>query len=140
MTPSSNQKMRARKFQKAVGRRKKEARERAARALQQTKARFGIDGAHPPKGATPSPLAADTQRRTPKTAPTSDRIPGSAPTKDLLREHKWKKGAEETEATVREMRWKAKQIAPAYNKGALQYLPKIERDELPLRDEKPKRK
>lgn len=52
----------------------------------------------------------------------------------------WKKGAEETEATVREMRRKAKQIAPAYNKGALQYLPKIDRDELPLRDEKPKRK
>jgi hypothetical protein len=36
---------------------------------------------------------------------------------------KWKKGAGETEATVREIRRKALKIAPAYNKGALQYLP-----------------
>ena len=43
---------------------------------------------------------------------------------DCLYEHKWKEGAKETEATVREMRRKAKQIGPAYNKGALQYLPK----------------
>ncbi|MGO8842736.1 MAG: hypothetical protein ACLQF1_16900 [Methyloceanibacter sp.] len=37
--------------------------------------------------------------------------------------HKWKRGAEETEATVKEIRRKAGRIAPAYNKGALQYLP-----------------
>jgi hypothetical protein len=36
---------------------------------------------------------------------------------------KWKKGACETEATVTEIRRKASKIAPAYNKGALQYLP-----------------
>jgi hypothetical protein len=36
---------------------------------------------------------------------------------------RWKRGAEETEATVREIRRKASKIAPAYNKGALQYLP-----------------
>jgi hypothetical protein len=36
---------------------------------------------------------------------------------------KWKKGAGETEATVTEIRRKASKIAPAYNKGALQYLP-----------------
>jgi hypothetical protein len=39
-----------------------------------------------------------------------------------------KRGAEETAFTVREMRRKASQIAPAYNKGALQYLPSAERD------------
>ena len=33
------------------------------------------------------------------------------------------RGAEETQATVKEIRRKARQIAPAYNKGALQYLP-----------------
>jgi hypothetical protein len=36
---------------------------------------------------------------------------------------KWKRGAHEREATVREVRRKASKIAPAYNKGALQYLP-----------------
>jgi len=51
------------------------------------------------------------------------RIPGSAPARDLMHAHKWKRGAEETQATVKEIRRKARQIAPAYNKGALQYLP-----------------
>jgi len=36
---------------------------------------------------------------------------------------KWKRGASETGATVREIRRKASKIAPAYNKSALQYLP-----------------
>ena len=31
--------------------------------------------------------------------------------------HKWKRGAEETEATVKEIRRKVGQIAPAYNNG-----------------------
>jgi hypothetical protein len=37
--------------------------------------------------------------------------------------HKWKSNARETVATVKEIRRKASKIAPAYNKGALQYLP-----------------
>jgi hypothetical protein len=37
--------------------------------------------------------------------------------------HKWKRGAEEKASTVKEIRRKARQIGPAYNKGALQYLP-----------------
>jgi hypothetical protein len=37
--------------------------------------------------------------------------------------HRWKRGARETEATVREIHRKAANIAPAYNKGAMQYLP-----------------
>jgi hypothetical protein len=43
--------------------------------------------------------------------------------KDLMHAHKWKRGAEETTFTVKEIRRKASLIAPAYNKGALQYLP-----------------
>jgi hypothetical protein len=133
--------MRRRKFQKTAARKKKEAREGAARALQQTKARLGIGAAGPLKGAISSPLAAVTQRRDPKTAPTSDRIPASALAKDLLHKHKWKQAAKETEATVREMRRKATQIAPAYNKGALQYLPKgIDTDKWPPREGSPKQK
>src|SRR5262250_1487613 len=100
--------MHRRKFQKAAARKKKEARESAVRALQKTKARLGIGTAGPLKGAISSPLAAATQRRTPKTAPTSDHIPGSALAKDLLHEYKWKQGAEETEVTVGEMRRKSK--------------------------------
>jgi hypothetical protein len=46
-----------------------------------------------------------------------------------------KQGASETDATTREMRRKAKQIAPAYNKGTLQYLPGGQKDEWPDRDE-----
>jgi hypothetical protein len=130
--------MHRRKFQKTAARKKNEARESAARALQKTKARLGIGTVGLLKGAISSPLAAVTQRRTPKTAPTSDRISGSALAEDLSN---WKQGVEETEATVREMRRKTTQIAPAYNKGALQYLPKgIETDEWPSREGSPKRK
>jgi len=75
------------------------------------------------RGAVSSPLAAEGKRRDPNSPPTSDRIPGSAPASDLLHAHKWKRGAEETTVTTREMIKKASRIAPAYNKGALQYLP-----------------
>jgi hypothetical protein len=126
VTRSLQPDMRAPKFQKTAARKKKAARQRVARALQQTKARLGIVGASSLKGITPNPLVAETHRRTPKTAPISGRIPGSAPAKDLLHEHRWKEGAGETEATVREMRRKATQIAPAYKKGPLQYLPNVE--------------
>ena len=102
---------------------RREARERAARALRETKKRLGLGAARPLRGVRPDPLAATPWQRRPKTAPTSDRIPGSAPASDLMHAHKWKRGAEETEATVKEIRRKATQIAPAYNKGALQYLP-----------------
>ena len=51
------------------------------------------------------------------------RIPGSAASRDFMHTHKWKRGATETEATAKEIRRKASRIAPAYNKGALQYLP-----------------
>ena len=101
---------------------RREARERAAQALQETKKRFGLGALQPPRGVGPNPLAATSWERRPNPAQTSDRIPGSAPANDLMHAHKWKRGAEETEATVKEIRKKAGRIAPAYNKGALQYL------------------
>lgn len=103
--------------------RKREARERAGRALDATKRRFGIGPSVGLKGVTPDPLVTKGWVRNPKPAPTSDRIPGPAPVKDLIHAHKWKRGAEESEATVAEIRRKASQIGPAYNKGAVQYLP-----------------
>src|SRR5262245_4708486 len=102
---------------------RREARERAARALSETKKRLGLGSVRPLRGMTRNPLTATSWVRKPKVAPTSDRIPGSAPVSDLIHAHKWKRGAEESEATVKEIRRKATQIAPAYNKGALQYLP-----------------
>jgi hypothetical protein len=40
-----------------------------------------------------------------------------------MHSHKWKLGAKETGAMLNEIRRKASKIAPANNKGALQYLP-----------------
>jgi|ERR1700704_612195 hypothetical protein len=102
---------------------KKEAKQQAARELHKTRARLGLGPTQALRGATPSPLAATPWKRRVTLPPTSDRIPGSAPARDLMHGHKWKRGAQETEATVKEIRRKAGQIAPAYNKGALQYLP-----------------
>ena len=104
-------------------RKKQEAKERAAKALQETKKRLDIKPARSLQGAKESPLVAKGWTRRPSTAPTSDRIPGSAASRDFMHAHKWKCGATETEATAKEIRRKASRIAPAYNKGALQYLP-----------------
>jgi hypothetical protein len=111
---------------------KKEAKHRALIDLQRIKKRLGLGEPQPPKGIVPDPLVASALPRQVKPAPTSDRIPGSAPGRDLLHAHKWKQGVKETEATTKEMRRKATHIAPAYNKGALQYLPGgAEKDEWP---------
>lgn len=104
-------------------RRKQEAKEREWKALQWIKKRLGIRPAKPLRGATPSPLVAKPWQRKANPAPTSDRIPGSAPADDFMHAHKWKRGVRERKATVAEIRRKASKIAPAYNKGALQYLP-----------------
>ena len=49
--------------------------------------------------------------------------------------------AGETSETVKAMHKKATQIAPAYNKGALQYLPGgIDTDRWPARQERPARR
>jgi hypothetical protein len=109
---------------KTEARRKRDAKAQAEAALSKTLKKFGLGGRPGPlRGAVSSPLAAEGKRRDPNSPPTSDRIPGSAPASDLLHAHKWKRGAEETTVTTREMIKKASRIAPAYNKGALQYLP-----------------
>jgi hypothetical protein len=113
-----------RKTVKSEAQKKKEAAVRAARELAKTKLRYGLDRRKPTEGITPDPLATRTFVRRPKIAPTSDRIPGSAATTDLLSSHKWKRGAEEKSSTIREIERKRARIAPAYNKGALQYLPR----------------
>jgi hypothetical protein len=113
---------------------KKEAKQRAAKALHSTKQRYGLKEPAPLRGAVASPLHAQGSRRSPYLAPTSDRIPGSAASSNLLHDHKWKREAKENTATIAEIRRKATQIAPAYNKGALQYLP------MALREKSPRKK
>ena len=108
---------------KSEYRRKLEAKERASKNLQQTKKRLGVGPPKPLRGATPDPLVASPWERRPAPAPTSDRIPGPASDSDFMHAHKWKRHARESAATVKEIRRKASKIAPAYNKGALQYLP-----------------
>ena len=113
---------------KSEYRKKQEAREIVAKSLLQTKKRLGIGPAKPLRGAKPSPLVAKSWERKSKPAPTSDRIPGPAPAEDFMHAHKWKRGVREDAATVKEIWRKASKIAPAYNKGALQYLPEEKDD------------
>jgi hypothetical protein len=121
--------------------RKQEAKAKAARELEATKKRLGLGESGPLRGATPSPLEATPHRRAPNLEPTSDRIPGFVPARDLLHAHRWKRGAEETTETVKAMRRKTTQSAPAYNKGGLQYLPGgLDKDQWPSRQEQPTRR
>ena len=121
--------------------RKQEAKAKAAHELEATKKRLGLGEPGPLRGASPSPLEATSYRRTPNLVPTSDCVPGPVSAKDLLHAHRWKRGAEETSETVKAMRRKATQIAPAYNKGGLQYLPGgIDNDRWPSRQERPTRR
>jgi hypothetical protein len=127
--------------QKTEYRRKQEAKAKAALELEATKKRLGLGEPGPLRGATPSPLEATPHRRTPKLVPTSDRVPAPVSARDLLHAYRWKRGAEETSETIKAMRRKATQIAPAYNKGALQYLPGgIDTDRWPSRQERPARR
>jgi hypothetical protein len=119
----SMKRFRRRSSVKSEAQRKREAKERATQALEKTKRKLGIGRVRPLKGAMPSPLVTKGWERKPRPAPTSDRIPGSAPVKDLIHEHKWKRGSEEKVSTVEEIGRKASLIGPAYNKGAVQYLP-----------------
>lgn len=56
-------------------------------------------------------------------APLSNTIPGGAASKrDLRYDHKWKRDSEERPETIKAIEEKAKRVAPAYNKGATQYI------------------
>lgn len=55
--------------------------------------------------------------------PTSDRIPGGVtPKRDIATDHKWKKSAAEKPETVKAIQKKMTQIAPLWNKGAVQFI------------------
>lgn len=56
-----------------------------------------------------------------KTLQTSDKIVAGG-YKRSIDDYKWRREAAETAATIQEIERKKKQIAPAYNKGAYQYI------------------
>ena len=51
-----------------------------------------------------------------------NRHDGIAAKKDVLNDHKWKRDHEERPETIKAIEEKAKRVAPAYNKGATQYI------------------
>jgi hypothetical protein len=56
-------------------------------------------------------------------APLSNTIPGGAAAKrDIRTDHLWKRDRQESSATVKAIEEKAMRVAPAYNKGATQYI------------------
>ena len=56
-------------------------------------------------------------------APLSNTIPsGAAAKRDIRTDHKWKRDHEEKPETIKAIEAKAMRIAPAYNKGAVQYI------------------
>jgi len=56
-------------------------------------------------------------------APMSNTIPGGVAAKrDLRTEHKWKRDRQESAETIKAIEEKSKRIAPAFNKGAVQYI------------------
>lgn len=66
---------------------------------------------------------ADKWQNDRQVAPMTDVIPGGiAAKRDKLNDHKWKRGAEETKETIKEIQNKAARTAPAYSKGAYQYI------------------
>ena len=56
-------------------------------------------------------------------APMANTIPGGiAAKRDVLNDHKWKRDRQESAATVKAIEEKAMRTAPAFSKGAYQYI------------------
>lgn len=53
---------------------------------------------------------------------TSDSIPGGGGFKKSVEDYKWKKDREESASTIKEIEHKKSRLAPAFNKGAVQYV------------------
>ena len=119
----------ATKIQKAEAQKRKQAKERAARELATTIQRFGLNKRQPSGGITPDPLIAKSFVRRPNSP-----LPRTA-------YQDWRREAicsmrtngdaelQRKKSTIKEMQLKRARIAPAYNKGALQYLPRFDKSD-----------
>jgi hypothetical protein len=71
----------------------------------------------------PGKAVAEKWQNDRKVAPLTDAIPGGiAAKRDKLNDHKWRRGSEESTQTIKEIQNKAARTAPAYSKGAYQYI------------------
>jgi len=100
---------------------KQQAKAQAKRELEKTLEKYGLKGKRS-TGAVGSPLSTGSYVRQGNNVPTSDRITKMEGKRDLMYEHKWKRDASESKETVSEIQRKANNIAPAYSKGAYQYI------------------
>jgi len=57
-----------------------------------------------------------------RAAPLSNNLYVSGGYKRSVTDYRWRKDSEEKLNTIREIERKAKRVAPAYNKGAIQYI------------------
>ena len=95
------------------------ASEESARKTAALLARVG----YVPRQHVAKKAVADQWQNDRKVAPMTDTIPGGiAAKRDKLNDHKWKRGLEETKETIKEIQNKAARTAPAYSKGAYQYI------------------
>jgi len=95
------------------------ASEKSARKTAELLARVG----YVPRQHVAKKAVADQWQNDRKVAPMTDTIPGGiAAKRDKLNDHKWKRGLEETKETIKEIQNKAARTAPAYSKGAYQYI------------------
>jgi len=95
------------------------ASEESARKTAALLARVG----YVPRQHVAKKAVADQWQNDRQVAPMTDTIPGGiAAKRDKLNDHKWKRGLEETKETIKEIQNKAARTAPAYSKGAYQYI------------------
>lgn len=80
---------------------------------------LGLTGATLP----PRPLVQEAYEAPRGCPPKSNTIPGGPTGKrDLLLDHRWKRDAQERPEIIAAIEDKAKQVAPMWNKGAIQYI------------------
>jgi hypothetical protein len=80
---------------------------------------LGLNGAPLP----PRLLVQEAYEASRGVPPRSDAIPGGPTGKrDLLLDHRWRRDAEEKPEIIAAIEEKARQVAPMWNKGAVQYI------------------
>ena len=95
------------------------ASEESARKTAELLARVG----YVRRDRAPVKAKADQWQNERNVAPLTDAIPGGiAAKRDKLNDHKWRRGSEESTQTIKEIQNKAARTAPAYSKGAYQYI------------------
>jgi hypothetical protein len=104
-------------YRKRKARKPTQAMIESQRLTQELLAKVGYRKPTAPKKFTYS-LAVES-----KAAPLSNTIPGGiAAKRDVLNDHKWKRDRQESASTIKAIEEKAMRVAPAYNKGATQYI------------------